>query len=451
MRVQKPVCFIVMGYEKKTDPVTSKVYDLDKSYRSVIKKAVENAGYEAVRSDNMMTPGTISRQMYQNLMDAELVVCDLTTLNVNAVFELGVRMALRPRSTVVICAEETKIPFNLNQERIFRYKHGGEVIDYEDAEDAQAMLTAACKAAAASQDPDSLIYTLFHRELEPPRWLSSAAPAASSLVQAVDPREFVWKAKKAEDWVNLIDRLKKLHDDAAVAKQPLDHFFTQQWALATYKQREKGDTVELDDLLAARAILKRLEPAQSTDAETLGLWAAIHKRLSEHPQRDIAARKRDLDAAIASHRKGFVLRHDHYNGVNYAFLLIRRALEFAAPDDRLNVRDRVEAGDAWDQIIATCADELEIPIALDEGELVAETRDRLTERFWRISSLAQALLAREDKRYADARARLDALEKRLGEDWMVKTTNKQERKLRSLLGLDAGLSQDERAVAGARA
>jgi hypothetical protein len=434
----RPICFVVMGYEKKTDPVTSKVYDLDKSFRSVIKKGVEDAGFRAVRSDMVMKPGQISRQMYQLLMDADLVVCDLTTLNVNAVFELGVRMAFRPKSTVVIAAEETKIPFNLNQERLFRYKHGGEVIDYEDAAAAQVMLTRACKAAVKGSEPDSLIYTLFHQQLEPPRWFKTLSNADVPPVAQTDSREFVREAKRRKDWTGLIQELARIHDQADTAQRPLDGFFTQQWALATYKQSETPEGVKLQDLLDARDILERLTPRTSTDAETLGLWAATLKRLSEHPERDLASRKRDLNSSIASYRKGYILRQDHYNGANYAFLMLRRAVAYPDADEKRNIRDRVEAAETWSNIVELCAAELDSPILAGADKPTLERGEVLEEQFWRTSSLALAFLALKDARYQEARDRLRSIEKRLAQDWMMATADKQETALKSLMGADTG-------------
>ena len=90
-----PTCFIVIGYGERPDPDTQKVSDLDKSYKNNIKPAAEAAGFTVIRSDEIDTPGHISRQMYRLLFEAELVICDLTTLNANALYELGVRMAFR--------------------------------------------------------------------------------------------------------------------------------------------------------------------------------------------------------------------------------------------------------------------------------------------------------------------------------------------------------------------
>jgi hypothetical protein len=61
--------------------------------------------------------------------------------------------------------------------------------------------------------------------------------------------------------------------------QPNDPYIVQQLALATYKS-EQPDT--LQSLQKAKSIVEALGPATSCDAETVGLWGAIHKRLWEN-------------------------------------------------------------------------------------------------------------------------------------------------------------------------
>ena len=42
----KKTCFVVMGFGKKTDFETGRTLDLDKSYKNMIKPAVQAAGLE---------------------------------------------------------------------------------------------------------------------------------------------------------------------------------------------------------------------------------------------------------------------------------------------------------------------------------------------------------------------------------------------------------------------
>ena len=107
-----PTCFVVMGFNRKTDPNTGKVFDLDKSYRYIIKPAATEAGYSCVRADEILHSGVIDVPMYQQLADADLVIADLSTANANAFFELGVRYALRPRATICIAESRCHGEFN---------------------------------------------------------------------------------------------------------------------------------------------------------------------------------------------------------------------------------------------------------------------------------------------------------------------------------------------------
>ena len=50
----KPTCFVVMGFREQTDPISGKTFDLDKSYRILIKPAVEAAGATCVRADEIV-------------------------------------------------------------------------------------------------------------------------------------------------------------------------------------------------------------------------------------------------------------------------------------------------------------------------------------------------------------------------------------------------------------
>lgn len=130
--MKKPTCFVVQGFGPKTDYTDGRILNLDASY-DVIKEAVEEAGLECVRADEIVHAGTIDIPMYEQLLRADLVIADLSTNNVNAAFELGVRYGLRPRATIVVAEEKFKSPFDVNHIFIERYKHMGEDIGRQEA------------------------------------------------------------------------------------------------------------------------------------------------------------------------------------------------------------------------------------------------------------------------------------------------------------------------------
>ena len=128
-----PVCFVVMGFGKKIDLATGRELDLDKSYNSIIKPAVQAAGYQCIRADEVQQSGMIDVPMYKLLYEAELVVADLSTTNPNAIFELGVRHALKRRATIIIAESKFTIPFDATHIAVRRYEHLGSSIDYDEA------------------------------------------------------------------------------------------------------------------------------------------------------------------------------------------------------------------------------------------------------------------------------------------------------------------------------
>jgi hypothetical protein len=100
---------------------------------------------------------------------------------------------------------------------------------------------------------------------------------------------------------------------AAVRLKGDDPYLIQQYALTTYKS--KRPTVA-EALLKAKEIIHVLKPELTQDCETLGIAAAIHKRLwLIHRQED------DLLQAVAYYRRGFELCDNYHCGENYALCL----------------------------------------------------------------------------------------------------------------------------------
>src|SRR4051812_7327521 len=118
-------CFVVMGFGEKPDYATGRTLDLDKTYRTIIRRAVEDAGLECIRADDVVHSGAIDKPMYELLLAADVVIADLSTSNANAIYELGVRHALRPHTTIILAENEFKFPFDLGHIVIRKYQHLG--------------------------------------------------------------------------------------------------------------------------------------------------------------------------------------------------------------------------------------------------------------------------------------------------------------------------------------
>ncbi|MEO8568236.1 MAG: hypothetical protein ABI419_03850, partial [Ginsengibacter sp.] len=158
-------CFVVMGFGKKTDFETGRTLDLDKSYENMIKPAVEAAGLMCIRADEIVHSGEIDVPMYEQLLKADVVVADLSTSNKNAFYELGVRHALRPYTTVVICEDGMKSPpFDVNHILVRKYHHLGEDIGTSEAKRFSSELGDAIKKIVGKdpRDNDSPVYTFLN-------------------------------------------------------------------------------------------------------------------------------------------------------------------------------------------------------------------------------------------------------------------------------------------------
>ena len=168
-RVQE-TAFVVMGFGKKTDFETGRVLDLDKTYKNMIKPAIEAAGLDCIRADEIIHSGLIDVPMYKQLLQADVVVADLSTSNKNALYELGVRHALRPHTTVVIAEDGiTTFPFDINHVAIRKYHHLGEDIGFDEVMRFRKLLTTTVMAILQKmpRDQDSPVYA-FLNGLTPP-------------------------------------------------------------------------------------------------------------------------------------------------------------------------------------------------------------------------------------------------------------------------------------------
>jgi len=116
----RPHAFIVMPFGKKKGGDGS-LYDFNAIYKQLIKPALEEAGFEPFRADEETSSGDILTDMFQELLLADLVLCDLSIDNANAFYELGIRHAFRKRGVMHIQAGRAYMPFDIFNVRTLPY------------------------------------------------------------------------------------------------------------------------------------------------------------------------------------------------------------------------------------------------------------------------------------------------------------------------------------------
>lgn len=379
MTQASPFCFVVMGFGVKTDYETGRTLDLDATYEAIIEPAITDAGLRCVRADELVHSGVMDRRIYEALYQADLVVADISTGNVNAVYELGVRHALRPYSTIIMLEREGRLHFDLDHVSVFQYQHLGADIGSREAARARRELSKIVLSIMHAKEPDSPVYQWLPR-LQQPRLSEEEIKQVVDKTEAHERRltALVKSGKKANS--------ASLHADAAKAfaeaheLSPEEPYLIQQWALATYKSKNPS---EEEALLNGLAIIVSLKPDTSNDPETLGIAGAMHKRLWI-----LKENRESLDKAISYYGRGFEVRRDYYNGENLATCLDYRSKTHRDPAER--EYDRKTASKVRELIIANLQRVIE-----------AETFSERTDRKWIFATLANCSFSLGDKLAGD--------------------------------------------------
>jgi tetratricopeptide (TPR) repeat protein len=68
--------------------------------------------------------GVITKEFFQQLYKADLVIAEISSVSPNVYYELGVRMALRKSATILLALEGTELPFDLKNIRVIFYQAG---------------------------------------------------------------------------------------------------------------------------------------------------------------------------------------------------------------------------------------------------------------------------------------------------------------------------------------
>ena len=402
MGKSKKRCFVVMGFGTKTDYISGRKLDLNKSYKYLIKPVVESKGIECVRADEILHSGSIDVQMYKELLMADLVIADLSTANSNAIYELGIRHALRPYTTIVVAEDKLAYPFDLNHILISSYNHLGDAIDIEEAERFKEGLGKQIDAVINKEESDSPVYTYLN-SLIPPKIKEAIEEGVEKVKLAEDPPTETGKAlsKIIQDAEELIEqkefeKAKLLFQTAIVLAnmnnaQP-DTYLTHRLAFTTYKSAQPDLISSLNESMR---LLKSINLAHTNDPETVSLAGAIEKKLYENGEGES-----HLDEALLYFLRSYYTLNNRYNGINLALTYVYRANSGLATSETEKIADLVMAKRTWNRVLYLC--DRDLPAVLskeknDKSSLQNNTKDGQelqdyynTQKFWISVNRAEA-------------------------------------------------------------
>ena len=116
-------CFVIQPFDSGK---------FDQRYREIIKPAIEACGLTAYRVDEDFKVDVPVSAIESGLLNASVVIAEITTDSPNVWFEVGYAFAkLRP--VILLCSDErtTRIPFDVRHRNFLRYRTGSPG-DYED-------------------------------------------------------------------------------------------------------------------------------------------------------------------------------------------------------------------------------------------------------------------------------------------------------------------------------
>lgn len=268
--------FIIRGFGKKKDSAGVEI-DFDRVQADLIDPAMQACGLVGGTTATEEDSGNIREDMFALILEADVVICDITVHNANVFYELGIRHALRKRHTLLIRGEGSadKTPFDLSTDRYLAY-------DMAQPGSALERLTAALRATLRSSRPtDSPVFLLLPT-------LPEADPS-EVIVVPLDLVEEIERAERAKDpaWLRVIAE--------DIAGQRYESDALRQVARAQWS---------LKDLSAAGRNWERLRASDDGDVEAHLALSNVYERQYRREQREslLAASDQVIEKVLAAPR-----------------------------------------------------------------------------------------------------------------------------------------------------
>lgn len=103
------ICFFIAPIGEEGSEIRKRS---DQVFNHIIKPVAQMCGYKAIRADHISKPGIITNQVIEYVVEAPLVIADLTGHNPNVFYELAIRHTVR-KPVIQIINKGERIPFDI--------------------------------------------------------------------------------------------------------------------------------------------------------------------------------------------------------------------------------------------------------------------------------------------------------------------------------------------------
>lgn len=314
--------------------------DFDAVYSDLLAPAIREAELKPLRADQELIGGLVHKPMFERVILSDYAVADLTTANANVFYELGVRHALRPYSTVLVTADVKRSPFDIAPGRMLPYRLDPAGRPLDAANDRARLVEALWAARQAATD--SPVFQLIDRLPHPDINFLKTAAFRDEATRAATTKEQLAAARQQD--VGAVRRIETelgpLHDvEAGVLLELLISYrATGAWEEMVRLIEAMPDPVARTLLvrelygfalnragrgLDAERVLRETLDEYGPSSEVYGLLGRVHKdRWESERQGSILKAAGYLEQAIGAYRAGFEFDwRDPYPGVNAVTLM----------------------------------------------------------------------------------------------------------------------------------
>lgn len=99
---KRPQAFVIMPFKNP----------YNEYYKDILKPAIQDIGYDCVRSDEIYSPGAFLQTIWQQIVLADVMIAEMTDMNPNVLYELGLAHSIS-KKVIMITQDINFIPSDL--------------------------------------------------------------------------------------------------------------------------------------------------------------------------------------------------------------------------------------------------------------------------------------------------------------------------------------------------